>query len=107
MVEVWTKGEVWQLRRGAEVAGEIIVEEGDFPWLYGRFVPAAGFAEVGPLFERELASTEAEEWEDWDSVVGEINDKLQLVAPTGPVAEFLLHIDGARAWFRWIDEPID
>ncbi|MEW2045164.1 hypothetical protein [Streptomyces sp. NPDC005476] len=100
------EGDVWQLRRGEELVGEIIVEEGDFPWLSGRFVPTAAFSEVKPLFDRDLALTEGEEWEEWESVVGEINEKLRLVAPAGPVAEFLLHVDGGRAWFRWIDHPV-
>ncbi|WTR19158.1 hypothetical protein OG565_18710 [Streptomyces sp. NBC_00138] len=104
---MWNEGDIWRLRRGEEVVGEILVEEGDFPWLSGRFVPTAGFAEVKPLFERELALTEEEDRDEWDSVVGEINVKLQLVAPAGPVAEFLLHVEGERAWFRWIDDPVD
>ena len=28
-----------------------------------------------------------------------------LVAPDGPVADFILHIDDGRAYFRWIDQP--
>ncbi|MEU5099598.1 hypothetical protein [Streptomyces sp. NPDC020996] len=102
---VWSEGDVWQLRRGEQVVGEILIEEGDFPWLSGRFVPAEGFAEVKPLFERELELVEEEDLDEWDEVVREIGEQLQLVAPAGPVAEFLLHIDGERAWFRWSDEP--
>lgn len=26
---------------------------------------------------------------------------------TGPVAQFLLHLAGEEAWFRWSDEPFD
>lgn len=103
---MWNKGDVWQLRRDEEVIAEVVIEDGDFPWLSGRFVPAAGFAEVKPLFERELALTEEEDWEEFDSVIREINDLLQLVAPTGPVAEFLLHVEGDQASFRWLDEPL-
>ncbi|MGY4981696.1 hypothetical protein ACWCYL_31880 [Streptomyces sp. 900105755] len=104
---MWNEEEVWRLCRGEEVVGEILIEEGDFPWLSGRFVPTAGFAGVKPLFERELALAEEEEWDEWDSVIGEINEKLQLVAPAGPVAEFLLHVEGEQASFRWIDDPVD
>jgi hypothetical protein len=39
------------------------------------------------------------------AVITEINEKFLLVAPAGPAAEFLLDIDGDRAWFRWIDAP--
>lgn len=30
---------------------------------------------------------------------------MTLVSPDGPVAGFLLHIQGDRADFRWSDEP--
>jgi hypothetical protein len=30
-----------------------------------------------------------------------------LVSPSGPVPEFILHIDGDEAWFRWSDERFD
>jgi hypothetical protein len=106
-LRVWREGDVWQLRRAGEVIGEIVLDEGDFPWLSGRFVPAAGFAEVKQLFDRELALLEEQDLDEWDVVVREIGEKLQLVAPGGPVAEFLLHIDGERAWFRWSDVPFD
>ncbi|MFJ6729966.1 hypothetical protein ACIQPQ_34205 [Streptomyces sp. NPDC091281] len=33
-----------------------------------------------------------------------IGETVELVAPDGPVAEFLLHIEDDRAWFRWNDE---
>jgi hypothetical protein len=62
---------------------------------------------VKPLFQRELALLEEEDLDEWDRVVGEISETLELVAPAGPVAEFLLHIDGERAWFRWSDVPFD
>jgi hypothetical protein len=48
-------GEVWQLRRGGEVLGEITMTEADFPWLSGSFAERPGFAEVAPLFAEELA----------------------------------------------------
>ncbi|MFF6956165.1 hypothetical protein [Streptomyces sp. NPDC008317] len=104
---MWSGKDVWQLRRAEEVVGEIVIEESDFPWLSGRFVAAEGFVEVKSLFDRELVLLEAEDLEEWDAVVGEICERLQLVGPAGPVAEFLLHIDGERAWFRWSDEPFE
>ncbi|MDK0524423.1 hypothetical protein [Streptomyces sp. ML-6] len=38
---------------------------------------------------------------------GEVWRLLGQDAPGGPVAEFLLHIEGDRAWFRWNDEPFE
>ncbi|MDH6437755.1 hypothetical protein M2158_006296 [Streptomyces sp. SAI-144] len=37
----------------------------------------------------------------------EVRRRVSLHAPGGPVPEFLLHIEGDRAWFRWSDEPFD
>ena len=101
------EGQVWRLERDEELLGEIVIEEADFPWLSGWFVPEPAFAEVDPWFAEMLALVEAEEHERFDDVYDRIAHALTLVAPSGPVAEFLLHIQGGRAWFRWSDEPFD
>jgi len=105
-------GEAWQLRRGDEVLGDITITDADFPWLSGRFVPRPGFAAVAPLFAEELALSQATEddagaatIQAWETGYERIAATMTLVAPSGPVAEFLLHIDGSEAWFRWSDEP--
>ncbi|GAB3118253.1 hypothetical protein GCM10027160_30010 [Streptomyces calidiresistens] len=102
-------GETWRMVGEREPVGEILIEDADFPWLAGRFTPGPGFAAVRPLFERELALTEAdheEGWAEWERVRDEIERRVTLWSPSGPVAGFLLHIDGERAWFRWSDEPL-
>ncbi|MEV6296167.1 hypothetical protein AB0M41_38375 [Streptomyces sp. NPDC051896] len=86
------EGEVWRLMRREDLLGVIVIDEADFPWLNGRFVPTPTFGEVKPWFD-----------ESYDRIA----DTLLLVAPSGPVAEFLLHIGDGRAWFRWNDEPFD
>lgn len=101
-------GEVWRLVRGGELLGEIVIESADFPWLSGRFVPRAAFAEVKPLFDEELALAESDADDDgWERIYHRITGSLSLLSPHGPVPEFLLHIQGDRAWFRWSDEPFD
>ncbi|MEU6227022.1 hypothetical protein [Streptomyces sp. NPDC047042] len=100
-------GEVWRLERGGESLGEIVIEEADFPWLSGRFVPEPAFAEVEPWFVEAIALMEAEEYDRFEDAYERIARTLTLVAPAGPVAEFLLHIEGDRADFRWSDEPFD
>ncbi|MFF0201470.1 hypothetical protein [Streptomyces sp. NPDC005017] len=100
-------GDVWRLMRQEELLGEIVIEEADFPWLSGRFVPAPAFGEVKPWFDETLALLEAEEYERFDASYDRIANALTLVAPSGPVAEFLLHVSEAHAWFRWSDEPFD
>ncbi|MFF6980893.1 hypothetical protein ACFZAV_25040 [Streptomyces sp. NPDC008343] len=101
------EGEAWRLMRQDELLGEIVIDETDFPWLNGRFVPTPTFGEVKPWFDESLALLEAEEYERFDDSYDRIADTLSLVAPSGPVAEFLLHISDGRAWFRWSDEPFD
>ncbi|MEU1405386.1 hypothetical protein ABZ471_24025 [Streptomyces sp. NPDC005728] len=103
-------GGVWRVRAGEEPVGEILIDEADFPWLSGRFTEGSGFAAVQDLFARELALTEADDEssrEDWESAYAEIRHRVSLSSPDGPVPEFLLHIDGDRAWFRWSDEPFE
>ncbi|WP_181806271.1 hypothetical protein [Streptomyces shenzhenensis] len=99
------EGDVWQVRGGREPVGEIVVDETDFPWLHGTFTPGPGFAGVRDLFARELVLAQDEDWEAWEEAHDEIRRQVSLIAPDGPVPEFLLHIEGDRAWFRWSDEP--
>jgi hypothetical protein len=99
---------VWQLVRGGEVLAELVVTGGDFPWLSAEVRPVAGFAGVRPLFDDELRRLEYldEEPEQWEVAYRRIREVVRLLAPDGrPVPEFLLHIEGENAWWRWSDEP--
>lgn len=99
---------VWQLLRGDELLAELVVTGGDFPWLNAEVRPAAGFAEVRPLFDDELRLLELldDDPEPWEAAYRRIRAAIRLVAPDGlPVPEFLLHIEGVEAWWRWSDEP--
>jgi hypothetical protein len=45
-------------------------------------------------------------YEAGEAVYEQITGTVELVAAHhGPVAEFLLHIQGDQAWFRWSAEP--
>ncbi|MEV7386874.1 MULTISPECIES: hypothetical protein [unclassified Streptomyces] len=101
------EGGVWKVRGRQEAIGEIVIEEADFPCLSGSFTPGPGFADVQDLFARELVLAEDEDWEAWGEVHDEIRRQVSLISPDGPVPEFLLHIEGDRAGFRWSDEPFD
>ncbi|MEW2403069.1 hypothetical protein [Streptomyces sp. NPDC046862] len=109
-------GEVWHVTtRDGAVLGEIGIEEADFPWLRGRFTARPGFEDVRLLFERELAlldrieqaEEERQAEEEWEAAYGAVREAVLLVAPGRPVAEFLLHIEGDQAWFRWSEEPFE
>ncbi|MEW2485963.1 hypothetical protein [Streptomyces sp. NPDC048411] len=107
------EGDIWRLLRGPEPVGDIVIDGHDFPWLRGRFVPGPGFESLRPLFARELALIDRidegpEASAAWEAAYDEISRSLTLVCPDdGPVAEFLLHIDGERARFRWSLTPFD
>ncbi|MFK4101949.1 hypothetical protein ACI2L1_18100 [Streptomyces sp. NPDC019531] len=104
------EGQVWQVRGGGEPVGDIVIDDADFPWLSGRFTPGTAFGGVRDLFARELALMELDDearQEEWEAAHDEIRRRVSLIAPHGPVPEFLLHIDGDWAWFRWSDEPFD
>ncbi|MEV0179765.1 hypothetical protein AB0I54_10760 [Streptomyces sp. NPDC050625] len=101
-------GSVWRVRSGGEAVGEILIDDMDFPWLSGRFTPGPAFGSVRELFARELALADRDDdWELWEEAYEEIRRRVSLSSPDGPVPEFLLHIEGDRAWFRWSDEPFD
>ncbi|MFI6939680.1 hypothetical protein ACIBI4_10430 [Streptomyces sp. NPDC050418] len=91
---------VWRLMRGDVLLGSIVVDEADFPWRYGRFTAEPEFEEVRPWFEAVLAVLEAEDYDRFDAVYASIAEELTFLAPAGPVTDFLLHIEGERAWFR-------
>jgi hypothetical protein len=103
-------GEVWQVRSGDGPVGEILIDDADFPWLWGRFTPGPAYDSVRDLFARELALLERdhdEVWEAWEAAYDEIRRRVTLSSPDGPIAEFLLHIEGDRAWFRFSEVPFD
>jgi hypothetical protein len=98
----------WRLQRGQTLLGEIVVEDSDFPWLRGAWVPTSHFEEVRGLFDAELALLESDELGDeWERLYQRIQDAgVRIHYPDGGcVPEFLLHIKNNEAWFRWSDEP--
>lgn len=97
---------VWRVVRRGALIGTITVTEDDFPWQRGRFVAEPVFAEVKPWFDEVLAIVESDGFERFDAAYDRIPRELTLVSPSGPVKDFLLHIDGDEAWFRWSDEPL-
>jgi hypothetical protein len=102
---------VWTLHLGDALLGEITVTGGDFPWLNGTMRTTAAFERLRPLFERELRLLDEVEQnvEQWEAAYEAIRDTgLELRRPSGEAAaEFILHVDGDAAWFRWSTEPFE
>jgi hypothetical protein len=98
---------VWPLMHGKELIAELVVTGGDFPWLNARVRAMPGFEEVRPLFVEELRALEhiEDDLGAWQAAYDNIRSAVELVYPEGhPVPEFLLHIRGDDAWWRWSDE---
>jgi hypothetical protein len=103
-----SSGEVWTLYAGEQLVARLVVTGADFPWLAARIEPQPAFEPFRPLFARQRAATEAEEWDRADELHGRVGRELSLVDPKGVrVAEFLLHVDGDDAWWRWSYEPFE
>jgi hypothetical protein len=98
---------VWQLVDGEGLVAELVVTDGDFPWLNAEVRATERFERVRPLFEEELRQADRLDGgpAGWEAAYDRIRQAVRLLAPDGrPVPEFLLHIDGHVAWWRWSDE---
>lgn len=76
----------------------------DFPWRNGSFDPTREFEEFRPLFDRELALLNADRMDEWESAweaIATLRMRLEPVTAGPAVHEFLLHIDGQKAWWRY------
>ena len=100
--------QIWQLVDGEGVLAELVVTGGDFPWLNAEVRPTGRFERIRPLFEEELRRLDRldDDLASWEAAYDRIRHAVRLLAPDGrPVPEFLLHIDGHDAWWRWSDDP--
>lgn len=99
---------VWRLRRGNELVAELAVTGGDFPWLNATVRATPAFDELRPLFVDELRLLDRldQDVEAWEAAYDRVRREVILERPDGfAVPEFLLHVDGEEAWWRWSDEP--
>ncbi|MCO8270762.1 hypothetical protein M1L60_09160 [Actinoplanes sp. TRM 88003] len=97
--------EVWTLHRRDDdlLLAELSVTDQDFPWLYARVEPRGGLDDLRPLFAEELRLLE--QVEAWEAAYDAISAAVTLRYPDGQVVpEFLLHLEGDEAWWRWIDD---
>lgn len=106
----------WSLRdHDGVLLAELEVTDGDFPWLSATVRPTEAFEPVRPVFEAELRALRASEdgaddgeVDAWERAYLEVRAAVVLIDPDGqPVSEFLLHVEGDQAWWRWMDGPLD
>jgi hypothetical protein len=104
------RGDVWTLHRrdDGKILADLVVTSGDFPWLNARVDQREGFDDIRPLFVEELRLLDriGGDVEPWERAYEAVRSAVILRYPQGhKVPEFLLHIDGDDAWWRWSDEP--
>lgn len=104
------RGQTWSLYRGEELVADLVVTGSDLPWLNAEVRPCGGFEDVRPLFDEELRLLDDVDnhVDAWEAAYQQVRETVTLKYPEGSdVPEFLLHIDGAEAWWRWSDEAFD
>ena len=94
----------FRLYRGGVLLGSLTSTDDDFPWHNGTFVPAPAFEQVRPLFDRELALLNADRMDEWETAweaVAALGLRMEPVTGGADIDEFLLHIEGQQAWWRY------
>jgi hypothetical protein len=97
------------LKRADELLGTLRSYSTDFPWVNCRFEPLPAFEDVRPLFDEELRlldtglvdSDQVEQWEIAYNRITSIGLRLFDIEQENYIDEFLLHIRGDEAWFRY------
>jgi hypothetical protein len=93
-----------QLMHGTTVLGTLTKTDVDMPWVQCTFVPTPAFATIQPLFEAEQqALTDQNDvlWEQLYEQIDALGLRLVNQDKGQSIGQFLLHIDGDQAWFRY------
>jgi hypothetical protein len=95
----------YRLKQGDILLGTLKPYGLDFPWLNCKFQPTNNYASVKHLFDSELQElnneTNSEKWEEqYQKIIG-LNLCLESEDGSEKIHEFLLHIEGDEAWFRY------
>lgn len=99
----------WKLTRDGTLLGKLTYRELDQPWFLCDFEPTTAFQTVAPLFERELQALETgfakqgdeDKWEEIFAEISQLGLHLEPLDQGELITDFLLHIDGKEAWFRY------
>ena len=95
----------WELYGKSTFYGRLHLDHIDQPWFHCRFEPTEAFQEVQPLFEEEIrllnSSGKIDEWERSYETIDQLQLELRSTAEHSVITDFLLHIEGDSAWFRY------
>jgi len=93
-----------QLKRGEILLGTLQVRNLDMPWVICAFEATEAFDDVRSLFDEELKMVDKDDMDDWEKAYQRIEELgLVLVDVEGgkSITEFLLHVHGNEARFRY------
>ena len=94
----------WRLKRDKELLGTLTCQSSDQPWIVCQFQAELAFRQYSDLFEEELDILNRDEMHLWEQAYQKIIDlglTLEAVDAVESITDFLLHIDGEEAWFRY------
>ncbi|MCC7103974.1 MAG: hypothetical protein IT307_02410 [Chloroflexi bacterium] len=94
----------WRLCLDNAVLGRLMRRDTDRPWTNCDFEPTDAFERVKPAFDEELQLLNAGWMDDWEEAyerIAALGMTLEDENTGEKITEFLLHIDGKDAWFRW------
>jgi hypothetical protein len=101
----------WRLfDANGQLLATLWVTDSDMPWLHARVEAPPEFEKIRHLFEAELHLLDRvdEDPMAYERAYQAVEDAVRLINPAGSsVPEFLIHVDGSAAWWRWSDEPFD
>jgi hypothetical protein len=103
-----TKPNYWELRKGDVLLGTLVAYDLDFPWFYCHFTPTEAFAPHRAGFDEDLRWLEVGEadeayYDHYEKITADMK-LIRTNSDSHHVKQFLLHIDGDKAWFRAIHE---
>jgi len=99
----------WRLVQGETLLGTLAAKDVDQPFYRTTFEPTSAFEPLRPLFDEELRLMDAidpdrEDWTAWGAAYSRIERlglRLEPLDGGDPITEFLLHVSGRDAWFRY------
>lgn len=95
----------YMLKHGSAVLGTLQPYDSDFPWINCKFEPTASYASFKPLFDAERQDLEKDadmnQWEKLYQKIVDLGVYLEAADNSEKIEEFLLHIEGDKAWFRY------
>ena len=102
----------FELKRDEVLLGRLYDCGPDQPWIYCAFEELEALDELRPLFQRELdiveglgESFDADDWERAYAAIEALGLRLTPLHAGAVIENFVLHVDGDRAWFR-VDDPL-